>query len=124
VTSTPQSLGDSSPEKERQGGIVTVYCVFADKEEAQRIGRLVVEESLAACVNILAPCRSAYRWNGTVEESIEVPALFKTSERVADRLVERLALLHSYDVPAITVWPIDRALNDYAGWVERSVLQG
>jgi periplasmic divalent cation tolerance protein len=124
VKSTPQSLRDSSPEGERQRGIVTVYCVFADEEEAQRIGRTVVEESLAACVNILAPCRSVYRWNGKVEEADEVPALFKTTDRVADRLVERLALLHSYDVPAITVWPVDRALGDYSGWVERSVLQG
>jgi periplasmic divalent cation tolerance protein len=103
--------------------IVTVYCLFADKEEAQRIGRLVVEESLAACVNILAPCRSVYRWNGAVEEASEVPALFKTTDRVADRLVERIALLHSYDVPAVTVWPIDRALGDYADWVARSTLQ-
>lgn len=104
--------------------LVTVYCVFADADEAERIGRLVVEESLAACVNILPACRSIYRWQGRIEESREVPALFKTTNAVADRLVERLALLHSYDVPAITVWPIDRVLGDYAEWVERSVLQG
>lgn len=104
-------------------GIVTVYCVFADEEEARRIARLVVEESLAACVNILAPCRSYYRWQGQVEEASEVPALFKTTEEVANRLVDRLALLHSYDVPAIVVWPVDRTLHDYAGWVGQSVLQ-
>lgn len=104
--------------------LVTVYCVFADQAEAERIGHAVVEESLAACVNILAPCRSFYRWNGKVEEAIEVPGLFKTTDAVAARLVERLALLHSYDVPAITVWPIDRALDDYADWIARSVLQG
>ena len=88
--------------------IVTVYCVFADEAEARRIGRLVVEEELAACVNILGPCRSIYRWDGRIEEASEVPALFKTTAEGAERLVERLALLHSYDVPAITVWPIDR----------------
>jgi periplasmic divalent cation tolerance protein len=103
--------------------IVTVYCVFADEDEARRIGRLVVEESLAACVNILGPCHSFYRWDGQVEEAREVPALFKTTDAVADRLVERLTLLHSYDVPAITVWPIDRALEDYEKWVARSVLE-
>lgn len=103
--------------------IVTVYCVFADEDEARRIGRLVVEESLAACVNILGPCRSFYRWDGQVEEAREFPALLKTTDTVADRLVERLTLLHSYDVPAITVWPIDRALEDYEKWVARSVLQ-
>jgi periplasmic divalent cation tolerance protein len=104
--------------------IVTVYCVFADEAEAVRIGRIVVEESLAACVNILDRCRSFYRWNGKVEEAIEVPALFKTSEQGASRLVERLSLLHSYDVPAIAVWPVDRTLPDYGEWVERSVPQG
>lgn len=103
--------------------IVTVYCVFADEEEARRIGRLVVEESLAACVNILGPCQSFYRWDGRIEEAKEFPALFKTTDVVADRLVERLSLLHSYDVPAITIWPIDRALKDYAEWIGRSVLQ-
>nr|WP_314445131.1 divalent-cation tolerance protein CutA [uncultured Sphingomonas sp.] len=103
--------------------IVTVYCVFADREEAQRIGRLAVEESLAACVNILAPCQSIYRWDGRVEQANEVPAIFKTTEAVANRLVERISLLHSYDVPAITVWPVDRALQDYAEWVGRNVLQ-
>lgn len=103
--------------------LVTLYCVFPDAEEAQRIGRTVVEESLAACVNILAPCHSIYRWQGAVEESQEVPALFKTTDAVADRLIERLAVLHSYDVPTITVWPIDRALGDTAEWVARSTLQ-
>ncbi|UUR08722.1 divalent-cation tolerance protein CutA [Sphingomonas glaciei] len=103
--------------------IVTVYCVFADEAEARRIGRLVVEESLAACVNIMGPCRSFYRWDGQVEEAREVPALFKTTADVAERLVQRLSLLHSYDVPAITVWPIDRTLDDYEKWVARSVLQ-
>ncbi|WP_300974450.1 divalent-cation tolerance protein CutA [Sphingomonas sp. LHG3406-1] len=103
--------------------VVTVYCVFADAEEAERIGRTVVEESLAACVNILSPCRSIYRWQGAIEEAAEVPALFKTSDTVADRLIERIALLHSYDVPAIAVWPIDRLLADYGDWVEQSVLQ-
>jgi periplasmic divalent cation tolerance protein len=103
--------------------LVTICCVFADDEEAQRIGRQLVEESLAACVNILAPCRSFYRWQGKVEEAVEVPALFKTTDAAADRLIERLALLHSYDVPAITVWPIDRALGDYADWVGQSTFQ-
>ncbi|WP_338504149.1 divalent-cation tolerance protein CutA [Sphingomonas kaistensis] len=100
--------------------LVTVYCVFADEAEARRIGRLVVEERLAACVNILGPCRSIYRWEGQIEEASEVPALFKTTAEGAARLVQRLALLHSYDVPAITVWPVERAIESYAAWVENN----
>lgn len=95
----------------------TVYCVFADAEEANRIGRLVVEERLAACINILAPCRSIYRWEGRVEEAKEVPAILKTSAATAEALIARIAQLHSYDVPAITAWPVERAFGPYTDWV-------
>lgn len=96
--------------------IVTVYAVFASDEEARRIASTVVEEGLAACANILAPCHSIYRWQGTVEEAAEVPTLFKTAVARANRLVERVAELHSYDVPAAVVWPIAHALPAYAEW--------
>ena len=100
--------------------IVSVYCVFADEAEAQRIGRTVVEERLAACINILGPCRSIYRWNGQVEEAEEIPAILKSSADVADRLIARVAELHSYEVPAIAIWPIDRLPEPYANWVSKS----
>lgn len=97
--------------------IVTVYAVFADRDEAERIARVVVEERLAACANILGACRSIYRWEGKIEEADEVPVLFKTGAAVAERLIARIAELHSYDVPAAVVWPIADALDDYAEWV-------
>lgn len=101
--------------------VVSVYVVFADAGEAERIGRQMVEEKLAACVNILPPCRSIYRWGGKVETAEEVPAIFKTGALQADALIARTAALHSYDVPCIAVWPIDKLLADYAQWVEDSV---
>ena len=101
--------------------IVSVYAIFASPEEAERIGRRMVEERLAACVNILAPCRSIYRWQGSIESAEEIPAIFKTSRARADALVARIAELHSYDVPCVAVWPIDKLLVDYAEWVEGSV---
>ena len=97
--------------------IVSVYAVFASDEEARRIARIVVEERLAACANLLAPCGSIYRWQGNVEEADEVPAIFKTRAETAPRLVERIAALHSYDVPAIVIWPITGASPAYADWV-------
>lgn len=100
--------------------VVSVYCVFGSAEEAARIGRIVVEERLAACINILGPCRSIYRWQGAIEEAEEVPAILKTAAHQADALIARIAGLHSYDVPAIAVWPIDKLLVDYAQWVETS----
>ena len=102
--------------------IVSVYAVFANAEEAERIGRTVVEEKLAACINILGPCRSIYRWKGKIESADEVPAILKTHGWQADELVERIAALHSYDTPCIVVWPIEKLLRRYADWVEDSVL--
>ena len=101
--------------------VVSVYCIFASADEAERIGRIVVEEQLAACINILGPCRSIYRWHGAVESAEEVPAILKTSADFADALISRIAGLHSYDVPCIAVWPIDKLLLSYAEWVEQSV---
>ena len=98
--------------------IVTVYAVFGSAEEAQTIARTVVEERLAACANILAPCRSVYRWEGRIEEGEEVPALFKTRADTADGLIARIAELHSYEVPAAVAWPVSHALPAYANWVE------
>ena len=104
--------------------IVSVYAVFADRDEAERIGRAMVEVKLAACVNILAPCRSFYRWEGAVESAEEVPAIFKTAARHADTLAARIAQLHSYDVPCVAVWPVETVSGRYADWVEDSVLAG
>ncbi len=101
--------------------VVTVYAVFADAEEATRIGRTIVEERLAACVNILAPCHSIYRWQGAIETATEVPALFKTELTKADALITRVTDLHSYEVPALAVWPIERLPAAYGDWVKSSL---
>ncbi|HWI87627.1 MAG TPA: divalent-cation tolerance protein CutA [Sphingomicrobium sp.] len=101
--------------------VVSVYVLFASAEEAERIGRTVIEERLAACINILGPVRSIYRWQGAVETSDEVAAILKTSLIEADALITRMAALHSYEVPCITTWPIDKILHSYADWVEDNV---
>jgi periplasmic divalent cation tolerance protein len=98
--------------------VTSVYAVFADAVEAERIGRIAVEERLAACVNILGPVRSIYRWQGAVETADEVAAIFKTTQAGADALIARIASLHSYDVPCITSWPVEKILAAYADWVE------
>ncbi len=101
--------------------VATVYVVFANVDEAMRIGRIIVEERLAACINVLAPCTSIYWWEGAVAQSDEVPALLKTTHSRADALVERIAELHAYEVPAIVVWPVDRLAASFGDWVENEV---
>ena len=101
--------------------VISVYAVFGDANEAERIGRLMVEERLAACVNIIGPVRSIYRWQGVVEDSEEIAAIFKTTDAQADALMTRIAGLHSYDVPCVVTWPIEKILSPYADWVESNV---
>jgi periplasmic divalent cation tolerance protein len=103
--------------------ILSVYAVFGDAEEAERIGRAVIEERLAACVNILPSIRSIYRWKGEIETASEVAAIFKTHHWRSDALMKRIAELHSYDVPCIVAWPIEKIVGSYAQWVEDSVIR-
>jgi periplasmic divalent cation tolerance protein len=97
--------------------IATVYAVFGSLDEAERIGQAMIERRLAACVNILGPARSLYRWQGAIEQADEVPALFKTSDALAEQLIAEIAEMHSYDVPAVCQWPIERAATGYLDWV-------
>lgn len=101
--------------------VVSVYAVFTDAEEAERIGRTVIEERLAACVNILGQVRSIYRWQGSIASADEVTAIFKTHHWQADALIERITALHSYEVPCVVSWPIDKILRKYADWVDDNV---
>jgi periplasmic divalent cation tolerance protein len=101
--------------------VVSVYAVFADREEAERIGRIAVDERFAACVNLLGAIHSIYRWRGAIESADEVAAIFKTTNARADALIARIAALHSYDVPCVVTWPIDKITTAYANWVEDSV---
>jgi len=101
--------------------IVSVYAVFANAAEAERIGQAVVEDRLAACVNMLGPVRSIYRWKGAIESADEIAAIFKTSDAQVDALMTRIAGLHSYDVPCVVAWPIEKVVGSYSNWIEESV---
>ncbi len=103
--------------------VLSIYAVFANAEEAERVGRTVVEERLAACVNILGPVQSIYRWKGAVETADEVAAILKTHHWRGDALIERIAELHSYETPCIVSWPIEKIVSSYADWVEDCVVR-
>ncbi len=98
-------------------GIVSVYISFASDAEADAIGRTLIEERLAACVNILGESRSIYRWHGRIETATEVAAIAKTTASMTDELIRRVVELHSYDTPAITAWPVENAPVPYIQWV-------
>ena len=96
--------------------IVVVQTTFPDFPTGERICRDLVEARLAACANILGGCRSIYRWRGEVEQADEVVAQFKTTAVRARRLVDRLAVLHPYDLPTIEWWEAQTG-PDVQTWV-------
>jgi len=93
------------------------YVTFATRADAERVAETVLAEKLAACANILAPCTSLYLWHGELERAEEVPVLFKTRPMLANRLRERIAALHPYDLPVIESWTAT-AGADVGAWVE------
>ena len=97
----------------------SIYITTGDEDEARRIGRTLVEEKLAACVNIL-PIRSVYRWEENIEEEGEVAMFVKTRAELADEVIERVKELHSYEVPCIVSLPIEKGNPDYLRWIGES----
>jgi periplasmic divalent cation tolerance protein len=88
-----------------------------DAEAAERIARALVQERLAACVNLVGGVRSIYRWQGAVEDAAEVLLVIKTcAERVAT-LTDRLRALHPYELPELVVLPAAGGLPAYLDWV-------
>lgn len=98
--------------------IALLYATFADKADAERVAEAVIGERLAACVNILAPCTSIFRWQGEVGRGEEVPALFKTTPALAVPLRDRIVALHRYDLPVVEMWHA-AASDAVAGWIAR-----
>jgi periplasmic divalent cation tolerance protein len=97
---------------------ISVYVVAADDAEAGRIAESLVAERLAACVNILGPIRSVYRWQGAIERADEVALIAKTTRDLFDRVATRIRALHSYETPAIVAWPIIAGDQAYLDWIE------
>lgn len=89
--------------------------------DAERIAKALVEERLAACVNILPGVRSIYRWKGAVEDERELMLLMKTTLDGVERLRERLHELHPYEVPEFVVVQVDRISAAYGAWILESV---
>ncbi len=100
--------------------LVLVTCSSAS--EARRIARAVVEERLAACVNILpGSVTSIYRWKGKVESAREQLLLVKTSRKRLAKLQAMVEKLHSYDVPEFIAVPIANGSSAYLSWIEDEV---
>lgn len=94
-----------------------VLTNLPDEETARRLADRLVGGRLAACVNILAPCRSVYRWEGRIEDAAEVPVLIKTTAARYAELEAAIRELHPYELPEIVAVPIALGLPGYLSWV-------
>lgn len=97
--------------------ISIVLVTAGSEEEAAKIGRVVVEERLAACANIVPRIRSIYSWKGAIHDEPEALVIFKTKTRLFPVLRDRIRGLHAYEVPEIIAFPVEQGLPDYLDWV-------
>ena len=97
------------------------YVTAADEDEARRIAKTLVEERLAACVNILGRIESVYHWAGGVQSSNETAFLAKTTEARFYALAARVRELHSYELPCVVALPLVRGEAAFLGWIEENV---
>jgi periplasmic divalent cation tolerance protein len=98
-----------------------VYITTSGVEEAERIGSVLVEERLAACVNILPGMKSIYWWEGAMQTSQEAVLIAKTNDERLQALIDKASAIHSYDCPAIVALPIERGYDPYLVWIHNSV---
>jgi periplasmic divalent cation tolerance protein len=94
-----------------------VLTNLPDRAAAERLAGLLIEKRLAACVNILAPCRSVYRWKDAVQHDEEHPMLIKTTAERYPEMERALRAGHPYELPEIIAVPIERGLPAYLDWV-------
>lgn len=96
---------------------VVAFVTAPNETEAETIARSLVEERLAACVNMVKGIRSLYRWEGAVQDDSEILMVVKTRQRHLEHLVARVKELHSYTVPEIIALPVVGGSADYLAWL-------
>ncbi len=105
------------------GDVLLVLSNLPDRESAQRLAEAVIAQRAAACVNLLAPCTSVYRWQGRVETAEEVPVLMKTTRAAYARLEKIVREHHPYELPEIIALPVEAGLPGYLRWVAEETLE-
>jgi periplasmic divalent cation tolerance protein len=101
--------------------LVQVLTTAGSEEEAGRIASLLVERRLAACVQVVGPITSPYRWQGAIEEAREWQCLAKTTRTAYEAVEAAIREAHSYDEPEIIATPIVAGSSGYLAWIEENV---
>ncbi|MDI6400506.1 divalent-cation tolerance protein CutA [Balneolaceae bacterium ANBcel3] len=95
-----------------------VYITTSDRNQAETIGNALIEEKLAACVNLIDPITSIFKWDNNIEKEKEIVVLAKTTSVRYPALEQRVKELHSYDCPCIVALPITSGNPDFLSWIE------
>jgi periplasmic divalent cation tolerance protein len=116
---TRDKLYNNSNESTRieMAQFVLIFTTMPDDERADALARTLVDERLAACVNVHAPMTSTYRWKGAVERERERQLVIKTTRARVPEIETRLRALHPYDVPEFLVVAVDSGSAAYLDWV-------
>ena len=99
--------------------VIAVLTNLPDSESAFNLARQLVHLRLAACVNVLAPATSFYRWEGREEHATEFPVLVKTTRERYAEIEAAIRAQHPYACPEVIAWPIEHGLPQYLAWVEQ-----
>ena len=99
---------------------ILILTNFPDVESARQIGTQLVELQIAACVNLLPPAESIYRWEGACKSKTEVPVFIKTTHNNYQEVEARIREAHPDHVPEIVAVPIDHGSPDYLAWISES----
>lgn len=97
---------------------IQVFTTTETKEEAEKIAQYLVEQKLAACVQITGPIASTYRWKGKMENAQEWLCLIKTREELYSKVETAIKKLHSYETPEIVAIPIIKGSSEYLNWLD------
>ncbi|WP_292995514.1 divalent-cation tolerance protein CutA [Nitrosomonas sp.] len=90
---------------------------FPDKKGAVALAEALIDQHLAACVNVLSPCASIYHWQGKVESADEIPVLIKTLRQHYDQVEQLIKMMHPYELPEVIMVPILNGLPAYLQWI-------
>ena len=113
----------NAPENDFMKSYIQVTTTTETKEEAQKIALYLVEQKLAACVQISGPISSTYHWKGKVETAEEWRCLIKTQEGLYQELEKAIISLHSYETPEIIAVPIIKGSKEYLCWLDNETEQ-
>lgn len=114
----------AAPEGLTLDGWVILYTTWPDAETAQACASEAVAARLAACANILAPMHSIYRWEGAVEQAVEIPMLLKTTRAASIALRDLVMAAHPYDAPCVVSLSIEPegSTESFLSWIDAQVI--